>query len=85
MHTSQLKRRKIAAPFTNCLNANFTKDAENKNTVVCVKHCRSNYFTIPHSHFTFKPLNLYKQKQYHRNWQKQTRNVTKIQVLKFEA
>ena len=39
MQTSQLKRRKIEAPFTNCLNASSTKDAENKNTVVCVKHC----------------------------------------------
>ena len=48
MQTSQLKRRKIEAPYTNCLNASSTKDAENKNTVVYVKHCRSNYFTIPH-------------------------------------
>ena len=36
---------------------------------------------VKNRNFTFEPLTLYKQKQYHCNWQKQKGKVRKIQVF----
>ena len=36
---------------------------------------------VKNPHFTLEPLMLYKQKQFHPNWKKQTGKVRKLQVF----